>query len=100
MKGRIAATWVLWDEPERQVAVAQWKERDVCVVFPLHWAARHGTAAMVKRAKARMHEIEGKSDRTLVPGSVLLAFSRHTLQPREHVINPDVSRGIMPQLVI
>lgn len=67
-------TWLTWDEPERQIAVAQWRERDLAVVFPLHWG---GSAAMIARAKARIAAVEAKAGKRLAPGSVLLAFSRH-----------------------
>lgn len=94
---RIVATWVTWDEPDRAVAVAQWKERDLCVVFPIHWAAQYGQAPMIARAKARITELEGKARRMLAPGSVLLAFTRHVpVLPREQMIDPDVSRAILP----
>lgn len=93
---RIAARWVTWDEPDRQVAVAQWEERQVCVVFPLHWAARMGQVPMIAHAKDRIAAVERQSGRTLVPGSVLLAFSRHVeVLPREQVVDPDVSRNLL-----
>jgi hypothetical protein len=92
---RIMATWELWDEPDRQVVVAHWSERDVAVVFPLHWATRHGRAAMVEHAKTRIQGLEGIAGRVIVPGSVILAFSRHVgVMPREHAIDPDVSRDL------
>lgn len=96
---RIIATWVTWDEPDRAVAVAQWKERDICVVFPLHWAAIMGQEPMIAHAKDRIASLEGKAGRTLAPGSVLLAFTRHVqiMRPGE-MIDPDVSRAIMPGL--
>jgi hypothetical protein len=89
------ATWRTWDEPNRQVAVAQWVERGLCVVFPLHWAAHSGQAQMIARAKERIAEVEGTSGHTLAPGSVLLAYSRHVLVlPREQAVDPDVSRDL------
>lgn len=95
---RIVATWVTWDEPDRAVAVAQWTERDICVVFPLPWAARHGQAPMITQAKDRIARLEQQAQRTLAPGSVLLAFSRHGLLAQEQTIDPDVSRAILPGL--
>jgi hypothetical protein len=90
------ARWETWDEPDRDVAVAKWVERGIRVVFPLHWAAHHGQREMIARAKERIAEIEGKSGRNLVPGSVLLAFSRHVeILPRENKINPDVSASLL-----
>lgn len=90
------AIWRTWDEPDRQVAVAQWTERDIAVVFPLHWATRHGQPAMIAHAKERIRAIEAQSGRTLVAGSVLLAFSRHVeVLPREQQINPDVPRDLL-----
>jgi hypothetical protein len=86
--------WRTWDEPDRQIAVAEWIERDIAVVFPIRWAT--ATAAMVARAKARIREIEGKAERTLVPGSVLLAFSEHEEQPRALQLAPEVPRGLLP----
>jgi len=96
---RRVVTWVTWDEPDRDVAVAEWKERGIRVVFPLPWAKRHGRGEMLEQAKHRIQRIEGTAGRTLVPGSVLLAFSRHTDQPQERMINPDVSRGILMRRV-
>lgn len=96
---RIVATWVTWDEPDRAVAVAQWKERDICVVFPLHWAAMMGQEPMIAHAKDRIANLEHQAQRTLAPGSVLLAFTRHVavMRPTE-TIDPDVSRAILPSL--
>lgn len=92
--------WLTWDEPDRAVAVAQWTERDVCVVFPIHWAAVFGQQEMVSRAKERIADVERKSGRTLTPGSVLLAFSRHVeCLPRTHTVEPDVPRGLLPRIV-
>ena len=85
-------TWVTWDEPDRQIAVAHWTERDVSVVFPLQWA-RRGQRAMIARAKERIVEVEGS--RTLAPGSVLLAFSRHRPLLPVTRIDPDVPRGLL-----
>jgi hypothetical protein len=92
---RYKATWRTWDEPGRQVAVAHWVERDVCVAFPLAWAQRHGQPAMIGRAKERIVEFEGKTGRTVAPGSVLLAFSRHEPQRLEHRLDPDVPRNLL-----
>jgi hypothetical protein len=97
-------TWRTWDEPDRQVAVAQWVERNISVVFPLTWAAHHGQPEMIARAKERIAEVEGKAAavataagnpaRELAPGSVLLAFSRHDITLREPCderrLNPEV----------
>lgn len=92
---RVAATWESWDEPDRAVAVARWKERDIAVVFPLHWAARHGLVAMVEHAKGRISGVETTTGRTLVPGSVLLAFTRHVaVMAREQEIDRGVSRDL------
>src|SRR5260370_146431 len=92
------ATWRTWDEPDRQVAVAQLVERKVSVVFPLTWAAHHGQPEMIARSKERIAEVEGKSGKKLAEGSVLLAYSRHEFQlldPRDQrVINPDVIRDL------
>jgi len=93
---RIVATWVTWDEPDRAVAVAQWKERDICIVFPLHWADRMGQEPMIAHAKNRIQALEHQAGRQLAPGSVLLAFTRHVqVLPREHAIDPDVSRNLL-----
>lgn len=100
MRGDVVATWVSWEEPDRAVAVCQWKERDICVVFPLDWALRRNTKALAERAKARIQEVEWQAGRTLVPGSVLVAFSRHRPLAREQRIDPDVSRAILPPLVM
>jgi len=99
VRGDVAATWVSWEEPDRAVAVCQWQERDICVVFPLRWTRRRDTKALSVRAKARIREVEQKAGRTLVPGSVLVAFSRHGVLQREQEIDRDVSRAIMPRLV-
>lgn len=89
------AIWETWDEPERQVAVVQQVGRGIHVVFPVAWAAQHGGRSMIQRAKQRIQEIETKSGRTLVPGSVLLAFSEHEpTAPRETFL-PDVARRLM-----
>jgi len=91
--------WITWDEPDRAIAVAQWTERDVYIVFPIHWAAVFGQQEMVSRAKERIADVEGRSGHTLVPGSVLLAFSRHVLvMPRVQRVDPDVSRGLLPTI--
>ena len=67
---RHIATWRTWDEPDRQVAVVEWQERAVAVVFPIGWAGAHGQQSMIARAKERIQELEGKTGRTLAPGSV------------------------------
>ena len=96
---RLVAKWITWDEPDRAIAVAQWTERDVSIVFPIHWAAVFGQQEMVSRAKERIAEVEQKSGRILTPGSVLLAFSRHVeCLPRTQRVNPDVSRGLLPTI--
>lgn len=92
---KAAAKWALWDEPQRQAAVVHWSERDIAVVFPLRWARRRQSAELVAIAKDRIAEVEGKSGRTLVAGSVLLAFSRHTEQPTQQQMDPDVPKGLM-----
>ena len=84
--------WLTWDEPDRQIAVAHWTERDVAVVFPLQWA-RRGQRAMIARAKERILEVEGA--RTLAPGSVLLAFSRHRPPSPQTTFDPDVPHGLL-----
>lgn len=90
-------SWTTWDEPDRQVAVARWEERDVSVVFPLHWAALQGQRAMIARAKERILEVEQKAGgKTLAPGSVLLAFSAHEEQAPDHTIDPGVPRNLQP----
>src|SRR5580765_6756838 len=94
---RLVAAWRTWDEPDRQVAVAEWIERDIAIVFPLPWAQAHGQRAMVNRAKDRIREIETKSGRTLVPGCVLLAFSEHEEQPPERQLLPDTPRALLPR---
>jgi hypothetical protein len=92
---RYKATWRTWDEPDRQVAVAQWVERDVAIVFPLEWATRFGQRQMIARAKARIMEVEGKSGgRHLEAGSVLLAFSAHEPQPTLQQLVPDMPRRL------
>lgn len=92
---RIAATWVVWEEVDRQVAVAQWRERDLCIVFPLAWARCRQQRALVARAKERIAEVEARAQRVLVPGSVLLAFSRHVPQPDFQSLDPDVPRALV-----
>jgi hypothetical protein len=92
---KVRAIWTTWDEPDRQVAVAHWHERDIRVVFPVRWAAVHGQVAMIEHAKGRIAAIEAGSHRNIAPGSVLLAFSRHVELSREQIINPAVSRNIM-----
>ncbi len=91
------ATWRTWDEPDRQVAVAQHVERGICVVFPLKWAAVHGQPAMIGHAKARIAEVEGKAGgKQLIAGSVLLAFTRHVAVMRpDQTVDPDVSRNLL-----
>jgi len=91
-----AAIWETWDEPDRQVAVVHWGERDIAVVFPLLWAAEHSLRAMVARAKERIAEVEGKADRMLVPGSILLAFSAHEERAPGETLAPDVLRNLLP----
>lgn len=86
-------SWLTWDEPDQNVAVAQWRERDIRVVFPLPWAAVFGQRAMIVRAQERIRFLEGQTGRTVVPGSVLLAFSRHTPGPR---VDPDVPQHLLP----
>lgn len=96
---RRVATWETWDEPARYVAVAKHVERDIAVVFPLTWAARHGQRQMIAQAKERIRSLEAKTGRTLVPGSVLLAFSRHAPAPRrEQQLDPDVRHHLLPAL--
>lgn len=98
---RVVVTWETWDEPDHDVAVARWKERDIAVVFPLHWAAKNGCDTMIAHAKTRIAGIEAQSGRMLVPGSVLLAFTRHVqVLPRELAIDPDVSRALVPRLTV
>lgn len=93
---RSVATWITWDEPNHDAAVAQWKERQISVVFPLRWAARRGQVAMIERAKERITEMEGKTKRHLVPGCVLLAFSKRDPMTQTHqTMNPDVSKRII-----
>jgi hypothetical protein len=92
---RYKATWRTWDEPDRQVAFAQWVERDLYVVFPLAWARLHGGRAMIARAKERIAEVEAKVRRHLVEQSVLVAFSRHEEQPALQQIAPEVNRALM-----
>lgn len=90
------AIWRTWDEPGRQIAVAQWSERDIAVVFPLHWAARHGQRQMIRVAKHRIAEIEHKANgKTLEAGSVLLAFSEHEEQPQLQQLLPDTPRSLI-----
>lgn len=86
--------WLTWDEPDRDIAVARWEARGICVIFPLSWAKCHDQKAMIGRAKERIEEIEGKSGRTLVAGSVLLAFSRHGPLTRKTALNPEVSQAL------
>ena len=90
-----ARSWEIWDDPDRDQVVTLWKERGIHVVFPLPWAKARTDAVVVARARERVAELEGKTGRTIVPGSVLLAFSRHEDQPAERLMNPDVSRGIL-----
>jgi hypothetical protein len=97
-KSKRANFWRTWDEPDRQIAVAQWEARDICVVFPLPWATEHKQVAMIGRAKERIREIEGKSHRTLAPGSVLLAFSEHEDQPQDVQLLPDTPRALLPPI--
>jgi len=111
---RPVARWRTWDEPDRDVAVAQWVERGVCVVFPRVWVAKHGQESMIAHAKDRIAAVEAMAGgRVLQPGSVLLAFTRHvgtidptisdeammrhllTTRPREEIIDPDATRNIL-----
>jgi hypothetical protein len=89
------ALWRTWDEPGRQVAVAQWHERDIAVVFPLAWASHAGQRRMIARAKARIAEVEAKARKQLEAGSVLVAFSEHEQQPRALQLMPDVGRRLI-----
>ena len=89
------ARWVTWEEPDRDIAVAHWTERDIHVVAPLQWARSRSIMALIQRAKDRVAEIEKTSGRQLVPGSVLLAFSAHQPQSSEQRIDPGVSRRLM-----
>lgn len=91
---RAVATWKTWDEPERDIAVAKWLERDLAFVFPLTWAAHHGQAEMIARAKERLAEVEAKAEKPLLNGSVLLAFSSHTILTRDQAVTPGVSRNL------
>jgi hypothetical protein len=79
------------------VAVAQHVERGICVVFPLKWAAVHGQAAMIAHAKERIVDVEGKAGgKRLIPGSVLLAFTRHVAVMRpEETVELDVPRDLL-----
>jgi hypothetical protein len=86
--------WVTWEEPERDVTVAYWVDRDLAVVFPRRWADRHGLGAMIVRAQDRIRMLEGATGKTLVPGSVLLAFSRHGPRSSDQSLTPDVPQGL------
>lgn len=92
---RHAATWRTWDDQDRQIAVAQWVERDLCCVFPIAWAHARGPKGMVLRAKERFAEVEAKAGRPLVAGSVLLAFSEHQDLPPEERLAPEVDRSLI-----
>lgn len=93
---RLVATWSTWDEPDRDIAVAHWRERNISVVFPLSWARHHGQQAMIAHSKDRIAAIEGQAGRSLEMGSVLLAFSRHIeVRSRDQQLNPDVSQGLI-----
>jgi len=87
-------TWLTWEHPDQDAAVAKWKERGIAVVFPLRWAKRHGRDAMLEQAQNRIQDVEAKAGRMLVPGSVLLAFSPHQSQPTERMIDPELPRGL------
>jgi hypothetical protein len=88
--------WITYEEPDRDVAVAHWTERDIAVVFPLQWVRKQASAReMLPIANARIADIERRTGKSLVPGSVLLAFTRHAPQPVERHLNPDVRVGLL-----
>ncbi len=91
-----------WEEPAKDVAVLQWTERDVCVVFPLGWAKARTVQALAERAKARIAEVETKAGgKQLAPGSVLLAFSRHDEGVTvAQTIDPEAPHSLAPALVV
>ena len=113
------ARWRTWDEPDRDVTVAQWVERGICVVFPRLWAQKHGQESMIAHARDRIAAVEGVAagnagveQKRLEAGSVLLAFTRHlgtipaavgadamrqhlTARPAVETIDPDVSRNLL-----
>lgn len=93
---RPIATWRTWDEPGRQIAVVEWVERGICVVFPIAWTVTRGQQRMIGRAKERIREVEAKAaGKQLVAGSVLLAFSEHEEQPLEAQLAPDTPRALL-----
>jgi hypothetical protein len=88
--------WETWDEPDRAIAVAVDVDRDIAVVFPIDWAAKHGQALMIGRAKDRIAEVEAKSGgKHLEKGSVLLAFSEHEDRPQGQLIIPEINRRLI-----
>jgi hypothetical protein len=84
--------WVTYEEPDRDVAVAHWTERDIAVVFPLAWARARKPFDMLAIANERITSIEGRTQKRLEAGSVLLAFSRHVDHPDSQKLNPDLPR--------
>lgn len=92
---RRLATFETWDDPDNQVVIVHWRERDLVVVFPVQWAAAHGDRACIAHAKGRIREVEGKAGRPLAPGSTLLAFSRHAPQPHLQALAPEVPMRLL-----
>lgn len=85
-------TWLTWEHPDKDAAVAKWTERGIAVVFPLRWTRRHPRQVMLRRAQERIREVETKAGRMLVPGSVLLAFKYQ--QSPDQMLDPEVPRGL------
>lgn len=96
-------SWISWEEPDRDIAIAHWRERDIHVVFPLRWARRRSLEAVIDRSLERIKEIEREAGMPIAPSSVLRAFS-HQLREEiasdtiEQAIDPEVYYGLNPRL--
>lgn len=96
-------SWISWEEPDRDIAIAHWKERDIHVVFPLRWARWRSMEQVIDRSLARIKNIEREVGTPLAPGSVLRAFSHQlreeiTADTLAQTIDPEVYYGLNPRL--
>lgn len=90
------AKWASWVEADRDLVVVHWLERGIKVVFPIAWTHARNMALLTERARARVHEVERKAGgRTVVAGSVLLAFSRHEHRTIEQTIDPEAPHNLL-----
>lgn len=96
-------SWVSWEESDRDIAIAFWRERNIHVVFPLRWARARSMDQVIDRSLDRIKQVEADAGDKLAPGSVLRAFT-HKL-PEEitrdeiaQTIDPGVYHGLGPRI--